>query len=237
MYLDFQIRTRFGTFSLEARPTPNTSNTPVLNSDRTPLSQEQSLLFRLPVEIRLPIYEHILQAPNQAPAADASPHDWHNLDHKPVSLTILLTCRRALEEAEGIYYSSNCLCLDRPAEFLARTDFRRRSTVKEVTIIAKSGASMLEQVEQLRTLPNLTALYVRRISGVKFQDVSSWAIMTPQLITALREMGSLRTLHIRTPPETGLSEHDLGRNAKLDDTDRRLRDAVERRNSHADTTG
>lgn len=223
-YLDLQFQTRFGTFSLFAGPIRGDTGAVDTRTGDSENAQEQSIFFRLPVEIRLYLYEHLLWIP-ASDSAENMQHI-HECNRSPGRLTILLTCRRALKEAEGIYYSINRLRPEQPLRFLASLGVRRRFAITKFTLVVGSAASVLPRLKQLHRLPNLTSLHVQRTASVKYQDVTSWAIMTPQLIASIREMKALKELKILTPEARDVTEHDLARKGKLIEIDRKLLDSI-----------
>ncbi|KAF2720490.1 hypothetical protein K431DRAFT_295167 [Polychaeton citri CBS 116435] len=224
-YLDFQLRTQLGTFSFMAQPT--TSQVVESEYERTTHSQEQSPLFQLPVELRLNIYEHLLRIGVTGSGVELvqrlTPVRF------PTRLAILSTCRRALAEAEDIFYSVNRLSLEHPDELWASLGPRRRCAVTSFTLPAKSAASTLHGLQQLRLFQNLESLHIERRLGVQYQDISTWAIMVPQLAAEVRAMERLVDVRIINPEATGLTEHDKVREMKLKEIDRKICSALQDR--------
>ncbi|KAK3679936.1 hypothetical protein LTR78_000313 [Recurvomyces mirabilis] len=218
-YINFQLNSRFGSLSLQVKPSIEaTSNTetPHMGSGH---QQEQSLLFQLPAELRLCIYEMALHVPTTA----------HGLrlirspvgSNKPSVLALYLTCRRALAEAEGIFYSINRLH-NVPPLFWQTIGQKRQNAITMLSLSVTSAAAALVELQSLRIATN---------SSIRFLDPSSWRLMAPQLITELGGFKQLNDVQIFTPEALDETNEELSRKGKLDEVDRRFRDAAPARNT------
>lgn len=224
VYLDFQLRTVFGTFSFNARSTAS-ATCGARAEDDSEHSQQQSPLFQLPVELRLEIYGDLLQG-------SATESGLKIRQHSPVerernSLAILGTCRRALAEAEEIFYSSNRLLVEHPGKLWASLSLRRQSAISALTLPVRSPGSALDGLQQLRSFHGLKSLHIQRNTSFRYQDVSSWAIMTPQLVTEIEMMERITEVKIFTPESAPLTEHEVARKKKLEEVDRRVSNAAQ----------
>lgn len=183
-YINCQRKTRFGTISLVARSTRQESKVPRASpeSNKTPHPQQQSHLFCLPIDLRQEIYNHLFRLP--AYGTTASRIVQHSLpDKTPTILTPLLTCRLRHFEAEQIFYSIHRFFLARPADFLSTLGHRRREVIKHIILSVASPADLLHRLECLRSaIPNLTSLYIGRLSSVRFLNASEWVVMVPQIV-------------------------------------------------------
>ncbi|KAF2725128.1 hypothetical protein K431DRAFT_98201 [Polychaeton citri CBS 116435] len=188
--------------------------------------QHQCLLFSLPVEIRMVIYELVMYQPTGEVDIRRFPHDIT----QPSALALLVTCRRVLHEAEPVFYSVNRLWLDMEhVQFLNSVGARRRSAIKKVAITASSGSAALLMLSQLRALPKLQSLYIRRTSSIRFIHISSWRVMVKQLQTELRAHHQLSELKLLTPEVRGLlSEDESVRKRQMDEVDSELKKAAVR---------
>jgi hypothetical protein len=188
--------------------------------------QTQSALFRLPVELRLHIYElHFRLKDGQRPYGLGLAPKGPRLS----SLSLLLTCRRTLAEAETIFYSVNRLSIT-DAYFINSIGVKRREAISKVSIPTSSAAAVLSALQQLRLAPNLKSIVVCRQVSVKYIDVRSWRVMAPQLITELSSMENLQDLSFQNPIAVNLSDNEKVREAELRAVDDRLRGAVKRSN-------
>lgn len=234
-YINFQLRTRFGTFSFAARPGPQraevTQGEQVARDDKAiPHPQEQSPLFRLPIDIRLEIYEHLLRVPpsdsNQAAKLARRSARSSSISTR---LTVLLTCRRVLREAEGIFYSINRFRIESPNDFLSTLGSRRRCAMKKFTLPVISPAALLLELEHLSAaVPRLSSLYIQRMASVKYLDVSGWVVMAPQLVAKIQEMKNLTEVKILTPDSGSLllREYEVVRKRRLDGIDLKITSAA-----------
>ncbi|KAK4495924.1 hypothetical protein PRZ48_013192 [Zasmidium cellare] len=215
-YLNFQLRTVLGTFSFNLRPSGQAIDG--TNSGERPIhQQEQSPLFRLPAELRLEIYEHVLRLPIPAAATNVIPRAAKG------GLSILLTCRRALAEAEEVFYSVNRCSHENPVDFLQTLSPRRRLAITKFTMPVVSAAAMHVRLQQLHALPNLTSLYIQRRTSIRYLDVSGWAIMAAQIVAEIRKMEKLAEVRFLTPEATStLTETEVARKEKLDGIDRKI---------------
>lgn len=179
--------------------------------------QEQSPLFRLPAEIRLHIYELVFRVPQKGQGVVlrrlcAGEH----CNHPRSVLTSLLSCRRFLDEAEEIFYSMNRLFVEKA--FWASIGPRRRDAITRITVA--------ESIHSLPNAPNLKSLYIVRRLSVKYINPHWWAAMAPQLIAEIEKMESLEEIKIFTPNAKDLNEHEIARQRRLNEIDRRICGAV-----------
>ncbi|EME43846.1 hypothetical protein DOTSEDRAFT_71610 [Dothistroma septosporum NZE10] len=235
-WIDWQLRTRFGTFPSILGPGPllaNSSELPVSNDDDKPIHpQTHSPLCRLPTLFRLTIYDHILRIPSTTP--DGSVKLTHNPSHHrhPPSVPALLqTCRLILHEAEGISFTLNRLCTDHILTFIHSVGERRRLAVTKFTLKANSAAAAHIGLQALEGFGNLESLYLERMASVKYQDVRGWAVMTPQIREEIRGMGRLRVVRVvrvLMPEAADLTEAERGRARRLREIDVGIKGAVGR---------
>ena len=186
--------------------------------------QELSLLFTLPLEIRLQIYDFLLRPLH---TMDFGVRMTRSPVHPrlPTILSILLTCRRALYEAEHIFYTSNRLWVD-DVGFPQSLGTVRRSAVWELAVPAQSATMVLELLKILQVLPNLRSLHLVRQVSIRYIDVLSWSILASQLVTQAEKLAQIEDLKIITPEATELTPGDIERKGKLESIDCRLRQAV-----------
>lgn len=231
IYIDFQLRSRFGNFSFTAQQsTENTYTNKVPNKLEHGSSiglQEQSPLFRIPAEIRLEVYEHILRIPTSSPTSSV------NLVHRPAqlripsSLSLLETCRLILSEAETLFYALNRLSTAYPANLYNSLNSARRSAITQVTLPALSGASTFALLQQLQNFENVKSVYLERRNSARFQDVRTWRVMEKQIVGVLAGMEELEEVKFWTPEMEGvIIESEKRRGRELEEFDGRVCGAV-----------
>jgi hypothetical protein len=180
--------------------------------------QAQSRIFQLPFEIRLRIYEMVMYVP-----ADRKGIQFvhHCKRETPSVLSMLATCRRALAEAEDIFYSINRFEIQKPEQMLSLSK-KRREAVRMITLPALSGATTLPLVAQLQHVPKLRSLYLKRHISIKYTDVKAWAVMSYQIATEVKKHEFLEEVVFVMPDAKDLSEFDIQRQRKLDEVDARV---------------
>ncbi|GIZ46617.1 hypothetical protein CKM354_000973700 [Cercospora kikuchii] len=219
-YVKFQLQFSFRAASCRAHLKKKKADIEETKLDQSINPQNQSLLFLLPTELRLNIYEHLLSIPTSRGAVKIAPRPSHGKD--PVTLAILLTCRRALAEAEEIFYSVNRFSIDPPTSFLDTLGARRLSAITKLELVVGQPSSMLIGLKQLHCLPNLGSLHVRRTVGLRYQNVSAWAVMAPQLIAEIWKMESLSDIRFGSPGTNSLEESDSAHMKRLSEIDQKL---------------
>lgn len=196
-------------------------NAPPPDLQRIVHEQSQSPLFQLPAEIRLQIYENAFKIKQAHSVIEIRQHPaptWSVLN-------FLLTCRRALAEAEEIFYSVNRLTIVDSA-FWSHVGVRRREAITMISLPVRSAAAALGALERLHHAPNLRSLHIERQVSIRFTAVREWRVMAAQLVTEIEKMRCLGDLRISTPKPVDLSEHELGMRSSLEEVDDRLRGAV-----------
>ncbi|KAK4629540.1 hypothetical protein CLAFUW4_08128 [Fulvia fulva] len=229
VFLEFQLRTIFGTYSYTSLSLRKQRNiAPLEGSDGSINPQQQSPLCQLPAELRLSIYDHIFRL------ATTNLSDSIYLVHRPATnrtpsaLTPLLTCRLLLSEAETLFYTLNRLSIQCPQAFIASLNSTRRLAITSL-ILKTSMDAAYPGLQQLRGLKNLESLYIERKASVRFQAVSMWAVMAPQSIAELTKVGKLREVRVLMPEARDLTEWEMAQKRRLEEIDGRLERAVEGR--------
>ncbi|CAK1362095.1 uncharacterized protein RHO25_004373 [Cercospora beticola] len=88
-YIKFQLQFSFGAASCREHQMRMNANIEETKLNKSVNPQDQSLLFCLPAELRLNIYEHLLSIPTSRGAVKIVPPPWHG--KAPATLAILLT--------------------------------------------------------------------------------------------------------------------------------------------------
>lgn len=159
------------------------SLSPWVESQDQASDQEASPLFaKLPTEIRIYIYELLFRS--SASDKGVLVRKGPGYSRPPSVLSLLLTCRRIIKEAEKIFYATNRLIIADPA-FISHLSLVRREAVSRITILASSAAATFSLLEPLHRFPNLTSLWIARRSKVQFIDVSSWGMMARQIVDTI----------------------------------------------------
>ncbi|OTA36643.1 hypothetical protein BTJ68_02881 [Hortaea werneckii EXF-2000] len=192
--------------------------------------QEASpLLTKLPAELRIYIYELLFQSSTSEKGVLVRRGPGYS--RPPSVLSLLLTCRRIIYEAETMFFSINRLIIADPA-FIIHLSLVRREAVSRITILASSAAATFSLLGPLHRFPNLTSLWIARRCGVQFMDVSSWGIMAKQMVDMIRAQKQLQEVKVINLPANILSPEEEERKMKLDKIDARLENAVRGRQSH-----
>lgn len=115
--------------------------------------------FNIPTKIRLRIYEQHVHLP---PYDEAVHVGLARRISAPTSLlTILLTCRLMLVEAETIFCALNRLRLDTDQDlFLFTLCPRRLNAVAALELSAWSARQLLRSLQLLQCVPKLTSLHL-----------------------------------------------------------------------------
>ncbi|OTA38756.1 hypothetical protein BTJ68_01128 [Hortaea werneckii EXF-2000] len=205
------------------------SLSPWVESQDQASDQEASPLFaKLPTEIRIYIYELLFQssASDKGVLVRRGP----GYSRPPSVLSLLLTCRRIINEAETIFYATNRLIIADPA-FITHLSLVRRKAVSRITILASSAAATFSLLEPLHRFPNLTSLWIARRCKVQFIDVSSWRMMAKQMVDTIHARRQLQEVKVINLPTDTLSPDEEEMKMKLDEIDARLENAAQGRRS------
>jgi hypothetical protein len=240
--LSFQIGTRIGRFSLKIKPRGSNTEEPEASTDSgsnestnpTPNfrdgsvnQQHQSLLFKLPTELRLSIYEHVLRLPYEGGSYRQIVRHHSCERHRSNSvLNVLATCRLIQHEAEELFYTQNTLRIKQPADFCKSSSARRRGAINNLVICVASPGEMLVQLEALQGFPNLETLVVERLISIKFTEPRTWAVLTPNYVAEVKKLAKLRSIRLVTPRDEQLTEHEMERLKKLEFHDAKIVAAV-----------
>ena len=191
--------------------------------------QEASPFFaKLPTEIRIYIYELLFQS--SASDKGVLVRKGPGYSRPPSVLSLLLTCRRIIKEAETIFYATNRLIIADPA-FISHLSLVRREAVSRITILASSAGATFSLLEPLHRFPHLTSLWIARRCKVQYIDVSSWGIMARQMVDTIHAQRQIQEVKVINLPADTLSPDEETRKMKLDEIDARLENAVRRRRS------
>lgn len=214
--------------SSNAPPVTHASEGEELVSARAIATQPNSRLLALPAEIRLHIYEILLQSPR---STDLGLHLHRQTPtDQPSVLAVLLTCRQIHFEAEKIFYQINRLHCHDLRNFLAPLGPVRRENITNLAIEAVQAASAYGDISQLHLLPNLQFLWIKRIQSARFIQPSSWAIFTKPIVTEIERHEGLEEVKIITPEMSDPSEHELKRLQRLREIDGMIEGAVKKKN-------
>ena len=228
VYLLFQLRTMFGHFSYTSRSLQKKQHatTRIEGENGTIInSQCQSPFFQLPTELRLNIYEHICRVPITNPFGSVELTHRPARDRTPTTLSVLLTCRRLLEEAETLFYTVNRVSVSRPGEFCASLGPKRRAAITSLTV--KTGAdAMYLALKELKNFENVKSLHLERTASVRFQNVRFWAVMEKQIIAELQEMKRLSEMRVIMPEARDLTNGERERAVRLGEIDGRIEGCV-----------
>jgi hypothetical protein len=162
--------------------------------------QDQCILFRLPAELRLRIYEQALSI--NSPTVHLK---WYPSNYlRPSILSILETCRRINAEAESIFYTINHFqyLTTRPRHATAFSQSLspvRRNAIRRITISVSSGSEALSQIQELTLLSKLQTLRIERRLDVRYIDIGTWKLLAKQIKMELEKFSGLRELDIFTP--------------------------------------
>ncbi|KAK4565680.1 hypothetical protein LTR86_003528 [Recurvomyces mirabilis] len=222
-YINFQLNSRFGSLSLQVRPSIKTESNTATPHKASEYQQEHSLLFQLPAELRLCIYEMILHVPTTAHGLQLVRSPAHSDKH--TVLALILTCGRVLAEAVGIFYSINRLFNISPL-FWQTIGQRRKDAITMLSLSVSSAAATLIELRHLHNAANVRSIQIIRQSSIRFIDPSSWRLMAPQLISELEGSKQLDDIQFFTPDARDMTSEELCRKAKLDEVDCRLIDAA-----------
>ncbi|KAF2160089.1 hypothetical protein M409DRAFT_60200 [Zasmidium cellare ATCC 36951] len=229
-YISFQVSLRAGESmesSSNAPPVTDASESTESNSARPIAAQSESRLLALPAEIRLHIYEFLLQSPR---STDLGLHLRRRTPtNKPSVLVVLLTCRQIHFEAEKILYQINRLHCHDLRNFLASLGPVRREAITSLTIAAVQAANAYGDISQLHLLPNLRSLWIERVQSIRFIQPSSWAIFTKQIVTEIERHEGLEEVKIITPETSDPSEHELKKLQRLRGIDGMIEGAVKKK--------
>ena len=198
---------------------------PVRNAHFSMHPQHQSRLLALPAEIRLQIYELVLQLSSATLELASLPR------RLQVHLSILQTCRRILFEAEDVFYSINHFKYTAQmtrrslASFLTTIGPTRRNAIAAMTICTSSGSDAFEALEQLHLVPNITSCTIERGVSIRYLNVSGWSVLAKQMTVELAKLESLRDFRVLTPEANELTAEEEKRCARLREIDTMLEES------------
>ena len=188
---------------------------PVCESQLIAHPQHQSRLLALPAEIRLHIYELMLQVYPTTVEVGSLPKGL------PLALSILQTCRRILFEAEDVFYSINRFkytpnVIGRSlASCLTTIGPNRRNAIAALTICTPSGSAAFEALKQLDLAPNIRSCYIERGLSIRYIDMSGWILLAKQMRAELAKLESLQEVKVITPEANELTVEEEKRREKL----------------------
>lgn len=198
-------------FLNQTRPTPLARYPPPAKAQATVSiinihPQDQCRLFKLPPELRLTIYSLALASDDGI--AEASPL------FPPHHLALVLTSRRILAEAEHLYYATNRFTLlPSNRKVLRNIGSSRRYAIRALTLGPATASEVLDMLHELRLLPHLRSLHIRRGESVRFLDFGAWGWLAKRMRAKLGKMEVLEEDVIFTPEERQLplrpQEEDL----------------------------
>ncbi|RFU76498.1 hypothetical protein TARUN_5745 [Trichoderma arundinaceum] len=192
--------------------------------------QDQCMLFSLPFELRLRIYEEVLLI--QALKVQLRWYPTNQQKNHPISvLSILVTCQRIHAEAESIFYSINHFKYQVEESRLNRNFFqaissKRRDAIKKITITVSSGSEALAILSELSVLTGLQELQMERQQSIRFTDIGAWVVLAKQLRMELEKLVGLKELDIITPPTITPTPDEEQRMQRLDKVDASLREVI-----------
>ena len=189
--------------------------------------QLASPFFRLPLELRLRIYEDVLWV--EETVSLKSSHQTYPQEPPSTILSLLGTCRRVSDEAAGIFYSVNELEITGRdvISFVHKLSSQRLEAIKQLTVIVGSGANLFHTAESLKKLPNLRGLLIKRSRSIHSTYVPEWAIMKKQIKTELQLLPQLQKLEIYTPGLAGPKPENIERAARMEEIDNYLKEGLQ----------
>lgn len=164
-------------------------------------SQSQSVLFTLPAELRLQIYEHALSVERETVLLVA-PHFLRKYRQRVTVLMLLETCRRIHAEAEPIFYRVNRLELPNSAHagvFFSTVSQTRREAIRSMAIYVWSDYEQLHFIRAIAPASGVRHLRINRACCEWHMEKSIWSRFADDIAAALRELKELRGLEITSP--------------------------------------
>ena len=139
-----------------------------LSTRDTLYDQVQSPLFSLPDELRMLIYDNLLLAGEGD--VDVLRICCEDTQDSPSIMSILRTCRRALDEAEAIFYEINRLrmCARDFANLTIVNSSRRLQAIRALTFELWGEDHLSSFMRDFAALPNLQTLHLRGMDNVFF---------------------------------------------------------------------
>ncbi|OAQ61595.1 hypothetical protein VFPPC_09417 [Pochonia chlamydosporia 170] len=192
--------------------------------------QAQCILFRLPIELRLRIYEEVLRIKSPKVQLKWYPASHRTSPHLSV-LSIIETCRRIHAEAEPIFYSINYIqysvTTPRPStSFFQTISPTRLESIRSLIISVSSGGEALHIIRELMPLTKLQKLMIERQQCVRYIDIQAWIVLAKQLKMELEKLSELQILDIITPETPKQTPEEEQRMRRLDQVDDFLREVT-----------
>jgi hypothetical protein len=192
------------------------------------------VLFSLPIELRLRIYEEVLFIESSEVRLKWYPANYRK-KLRPSVLSILETCRRIHGEAESIFYSINQFQCPIETSSLAPGFFQsigpiRRDAIRSLTVSVSSGSKALALIQDVTLLSKLQKLRIERQLCIRYIDIGTWVVLAKQLKTELKKLGELRELEIVTPETVTPTPEEEQRMQRLVQIDCFLQEVTTERN-------
>lgn len=225
-YIPYRYAVDFSSLQKAAAATPRCLPDVVVNDLVHP--QTQSILFRLPPEIRLLIYREVLVMPSDTVRLR---HASRAPGRRSV-LAVTETCRRAQAEAALLFYSANCLYFESHTtaqSFFYTVSSERCNAIRHVCAQVTSAGAALTLVKALAPAQHLRTLRICRTQPARYTSLLDWKVLSAQINTALEAMTGLKRLLIETPGCHSAHPYDVVVEQRLVEVDQTLMAQVQSR--------